>query len=194
MTRKMSLNSCWIIAVVLFLISGCSRTYSTPDYTNQMMDFAAVRSVAVLPFHNLSGDEKAGERVRDTFMGMLLATDSIYALPPGEVARGINRAGWRLPYAPTIEEVVKLQSILKVDAVITGVVREYGVVRSGSAQANLVSLSLQMIEAQTGSTVWAGSSTKGGITLADRMLGTGGRPMNDVTIQVINDLLDQLFE
>jgi hypothetical protein len=67
-------------------------------------------------------------------------------------------------------------------------------VRSGSAEANLVSLSLQMIETQNGTTVWSASSTRGGITQMDRLLGSGGRPMNDVTTRVLNDLLDQLFE
>ncbi|MCM2265639.1 MAG: penicillin-binding protein activator LpoB, partial [Desulfuromonadales bacterium] len=66
--------------------------------------------------------------------------------------------------------------------------------RSGAAEANLVSLSLQMIETQNGTVVWSASSTKGGITPVDRLLGSGGQPMNDVTTQVINDLLDQLFE
>jgi hypothetical protein len=158
------------------------------------MDFSAVRSVAVLPFMNLSSDDQAGERVRDAFMGMLLATEAIYVLPPGEVARGVNLVGMRMPATPTIEEITKFQALLEVDAVITGVLREYGPVRSGSAEANLLSLSLQMSETQTGTTVWSASSTKGGISMSDRMLGSGGQPMNDVTIEAINDLLDQLFE
>jgi hypothetical protein len=179
---------------ILFLLAGCAGSPTLPDYTNQQMDFSAVRSVAVLPFQNLTGDDQAAERVRDAFMGMLLATEVIYVLPPGEVARGINRLNMRTPQTPTVEEVTKLEGLLEVDAVITGVLREYGSVRSGSAEANLLSLSLQMLETQTGSTVWSAESTKGGIALSDRMLGSGGRPMNDVTIQVINDLLDQLFE
>jgi len=158
------------------------------------MDFSAVRSVAVLPLLNLSSDDQAGERVRDAFMGMLLATEAIYVLPPGEVARGIKLAGMRMPQTPSVEEIIKLKTLLQVDAVITGVLREYGSVRSGSAEANLISLSLQMNETQTGSIVWSASSTKGGISMSDRMLGSGGQPMNDVTMQVINDLLDQLFE
>jgi hypothetical protein len=125
---------------------------------------------------------------------MLLATEAIYVLPPGEVTRGINRVAMRLPQTPTIEEITKLRGVLEVDAVITGVLREYGAVRSGSAEANLVSLSLQMIETQNGTTVWSASSTRGGITQMDRLLGSGGRPMNDVTTRVLNDLLDQLFE
>ena len=153
-----------------------------------------MRTVAVLPFLNLSPDDQAGVRVRDAFMGMLLATEAIYVLPPGEVARGINLVGMRTPETPTIEEITKFLALLEVDAVITGVLREYGAVRSGSAEANLLSLSLQMSETQTGITVWSASSTKGGISMSDRMLGSGGQPMNDVTIEAINDLLDQLFE
>lgn len=189
--KKIFLSLC---CMPLFLVGCAGPLPPQHDYTNQQMDFSAVRSVAVLPFQNLTDDEQAGERVRDAFMGMLLATEAIYVLPPGEVMRGISRAGMRVPQTPTVEEITKLKGILEVDAVITGTLREYGTVRSGSAEANMVSLSLQMIETQSGTTVWSGASTKGGVTLADRMIGGGGRPMNDVTIRVINDLLDQLFE
>lgn len=193
MWKKSFFGLCLTCCALLF-IGGCATTPSPPDYTNQTMDFGAVRSVAVLPFQNLTSDDQAGERVRDAFMGMLLSTEAIYVLPPGEVSRGINRASMRTPQTPTVEEIIKLKGLLDVDAVLTGVLREYGSVRSGSAEANLVSLSLQMIETQTGTIVWSASSTKGGISLPDRLLGSGGRPMNDVTLQVVNDLLDQLFE
>jgi len=183
-----------VFCCAVLLLAGCAVSPTVEDYTNEQMDFSAIRTVAVLPFQNLSGDLRAGERVRDTFMGMLLATRALYVLPAGEVNRGLGQANIRASQAPTTEEISKLKKILGVDAVITGTLLEYGRVRSGSAEANMVSLSLQMIETQTGTTVWSATATKGGITMADRMLGTGGRPMNDVTIQVINDLLDQLFE
>ena len=195
MTQKNLFINFRIVPLLMALfVAGCSASPATPDYTNQMMDFSAVRSVAVLPLQNLSEYEEADERVRDAFMGMLLATEAIYVLPPGEVARGINRVGLNSYHSPMVEEVVELGKVLEVDAVITGVLREYGPVRSGAAEANMVSLSLNMLETQRGTTVWSASSTKGGITLADRMLGSGGKPMNDVTTQVIDDLLDQLFE
>jgi len=194
MSWKKGFLGIWMVWALALLLSGCATSPTLPDYTNEQMDFSAVRSVAVLPFHDLVGDTRAADRVRDTYMGMLLATRAVYVLPSGEVNRGIARASIRNPQQPTTDEIVKLKKELGVDAVITGVLREYGKVRSGSAEANMISLSLQMSETQTGSTIWSGSSTKGGISLADRMLGTGGRPMNDVTVQVINDLLDQLFE
>ena len=157
------------------------------------MDFGSLQSVAVMPFQNLTQDDDAAARVRDAFMGMLLATEAVYVVPAGEVSRGILRVGVRDPATPTSEEIKKLGGLLGVQAVVTGVLREYGTVRSGSATADVVSLSLQMIEVETGTVVWSASSTKGGITFVDRLLGGGGEAMNNVTEDVINDLLNKLF-
>jgi hypothetical protein len=50
-----------------------------------------------------------------------------------------------------------------------------------------------MLEAQTGRVVWTASSTKGGVSTSDRLLGGGGEPMNKVTEIAIDDLLDKMF-
>lgn len=189
-----SYAGCLLIA---YLLSGCAVGEQVADsetYKNSLMDFSSIRSVAVLPFHNLASDDDAAERARDTFMGMLLATEAIYVLPPGEVERGIERTALREPSSPSSEKVKALGNILKVDAVITGVLREYGSVRSGQTEANMISLSVQMLEVETGSIVWSAASTKGGIGLSERLFGGGGDPMDSVTREAIDDLLDQLFE
>jgi hypothetical protein len=180
-----------VIAFLLILLAGCA----TDDvYFEENMDFGSLQSVAVVPFQNLTGQDEAAERVRDTFMGMLLATEAVYVVPTGEVARGISRIG-RIPAEGlSSEQITRLGSILNVDAVMTGVLREYGTVRSGTTAANVISLSLQMIEVENGLVVWSASSTKGGITVWDRLFGGGGDPMSTVTEKAINDLLDKLFE
>ncbi|MDW7645882.1 MAG: DUF799 family lipoprotein [Desulfuromonadales bacterium] len=182
--------------ITLFLLAlaltACASSEAT--YKNATMNFGSVQSVAVLPFENLTTDDDAAARVRDTYMGMLLATEAMYVLPPGEVQRGIDRAGIPQPTSPPSDKIQSIGKILGVDAVITGVLREYGQVRSGQTQANIISLSLQMMEIETGTVVWSGASTKGGITLSDRLFGGGGDPMNEVTKEAVNDLLDQLFQ
>jgi hypothetical protein len=124
---------------------------------------------------------------------MLQATGQIYVLPMGEVQRGLSRFDQVNPTAPSAEDVVALAKVLGCDAVVTGSVLEYGEARSGSASANYVSLSVQMLEAKTGRLVWSAQSTQGGISAADRMFGGGGQPMNVVTADAVNDLLDKLF-
>jgi polysaccharide biosynthesis protein PelC len=157
------------------------------------MDFGSVKTVAVMPFANLSRDNLAADRVRDVFSNALLATEAVYVVPAGEVARAIGRVGIANPTTPSMEEVTKLGTALKAEALITGVVREYGEVRSGTASGNAVSLSLQMYETSTGKVIWSGTTTKGGVGFSDRLLGGGGAPLNYVTEDAVDDLLNKLF-
>ncbi len=182
----------YLLTAAILLLTSCAT--SGELYRDPNMDFSAAKNVAVLPFENLSRDNLAAERVRDVFSTMLLSTGAIYVIPQGEVARGFSRAGITNVTNPSAEDIIKLSGIIKADAVITGVVREYGEVRSANSAANIISLSLQMSESQTGRVVWSASSTKGGVGVWDRLFGGGGKPMNQVTEQAANDLIDKLFK
>jgi hypothetical protein len=181
-----------VSAIVVFLL-GCAPASSLTYFHDPNMDFAAVRSVAVMPFENLTRESQAGARVRDVFANSLLSTGAVYVIPSGEVSRGIARAGILNPAVPSLEEIGKFAGIIKVDAVITGTVTEYGQVRSGSANANVIAMNVQMIEVQALRTVWSASATEGGITIWDRLFGAGGKPLNDVTMKAVTDVIDKLF-
>ena len=80
--------------IFLSLILVSLATCATSDtYRNPNMDFAAIRTVAVMPFDNLTRDKLAAVRARDVFSNILLSTGEIYVLPSGEVTRGILRTG-----------------------------------------------------------------------------------------------------
>jgi hypothetical protein len=179
--------------LVISSLATCGPGGVSSNYHDPEMDFAAVLTVAVMPFENLSRDQLAGARVREAFANALLSTGALYVIPSGEVARGTARAGLQNPTSPSTEEMAKLAGIIDVDAIFTGTVLEYGAVRSGSTSANVVAVNVNMIELQTRKVVWTASSTKGGITIWDRLLGSGGEPMNDVTRAAVNDLIDKLF-
>ena len=184
----------FISALLLFAMAACASSTSSTSYHDPSMDFSVLRTIAVMPFVNLTRDKQAAERVRDTFTNNLLSTGALYVIPSGEVARGISRSGIVNAAEPSSGEIGKLAAIIKADAVITGVVREYGQVRSGSSSANVISLSMKMIEVQSRKVVWTASSSKGGISMGDRLLGSGGKPMNQVTEAAIDDIINQLFE
>jgi len=168
--------------------SGISENYHDPE-----MDFAALRTIAVMPFANLTNDKQAGQRVRDTFMISLMATGVVYVIPAGEIDRGISRIKLVNPISPSGEDIAKLSSIVKADAVITGVVREFGFVRSGQASAGVISMSMQMMEGKSRKVVWTAATTKGGISTWDRLFGGGGRPLNEITEQAVNDIIKKLL-
>jgi hypothetical protein len=191
MKRALSL----VASVLVFLAIAASvcTAQVTDVYRDSNMDFGAIQKVAVVPFSNLARDQVVSERVRDVFINRLLAADGVYVLPVGEAARGIDKVQPANPTAPTAEEAVKLGAFLKVDAVITGVVREYGEVRSGATTANIISMSIQVVETGTGRVVWSASVTEGGVSFWARMFGGGGQPMNNVTQQAVDALLGKLL-
>ncbi len=183
--RAVSLTLVWAV-------TACGHGGSN-TYQDSNMDFGAIKTVAVMPFTNLSRDNLAGDRVRDVFASMLLATGVVYVVPYGEVVRNVGKAGIGTPNIPAVEDVVKLGTMLKADGVIVGTVKEYGEVRSGTATGNVVSMSVQLYETATGKVVWSGTTTKGGIKFKDRLLGGGGEPLNDATEAAVDDLLSHMF-
>jgi hypothetical protein len=141
--------------LLLFLVlQGCASSKLKVVFRDPKMDFGTVQAVAVMPFTNLTRETMAGERIRDTFMTMLQATGAVYVIPPGEVGRGVSRLSIERPASPTAEDVTKFARNVNADAVFTGTVTEYGEVRSGTSTANVISVSMQMMEAQTGRVVW----------------------------------------
>ena len=178
----------------LVLLTSCAPGITSTVYRDPNMDFGAIQTVGVMPFQNLTRETLAADRVRDVFINRLLSTETLYVQPVGEVARAVGRLEIQTPTALSPEDVVKLGGLLKAQAIITGAVLEYGEVRSGSSAANLVSVSVQIQEAQTGRTVWTASSTRGGISVWDRLIGGGGRPMYDVTRDAVNDVIQKLFK
>ena len=190
MSKATRFRRCAAFLLLVVPSLGCA---SEQKYKDKAMDFASVKTVAVLPFQNLSRDNQAPDRVRSVLSNALLATGAFYVLPQGEVARGLGKAGVVLPATPTREEVVNLGKALAVEAVIVGVLKEYGEIRAGSSSANAISLSVDILETSTGKVVWSGWTTQGGIGFWDRLFGGGGEPMNKVTEEAVDDLLRKLF-
>lgn len=182
-----------VLSIVLIVTVACS-SLSRQTYRDPKMDIGSIYTVAIMPLTNLTRDLQASERVRDVLMTMLLASGNVYVVPPGEVAKQVQLAGVANPPTPTTDEIMKLGKMLKVEAIITGVVKEYGEVRAGAASASLISLSVQMTEVQTGKVVSSVSSTKGGISFLDRLFGGGGAPMNDITEKSIKDVISELLK
>jgi hypothetical protein len=182
-----------VVLISLACLAACARPTSGV-FHDPNMDFGTIQTIAVMPLANQTREQTASERVRDVFINRLLATGGVYVLPIGEVKRGTTRTGMADPTAPSPEEVVKFGGIVKADAVIVGSVKEYGEVRSGTAAANAIAVSMQMMETQTGRVVWSASSTQGGVTMSDRLFGGGGEPMNVITEKAVDDLIKKLFK
>jgi hypothetical protein len=192
--KKWIHNLCKIILCMVLLAAGGCASRSSDLYRDPNMDLGSIYTVVVMPFVNLSRDQLATDRVRDVLATMLLANGRVYVVPAGEVARQASMAGIANPAVPPTEDVIKLGKVLKAQGIITGVIKEYGEVRAGSASANMISLSVQLTEVDTGKVVSSVVSTRGGIGVIERLFGGGGEPMNDVTEKAIRDVIGKLIQ
>ena len=184
-----------LVAVLAGAAGGCGTTRGLGStYQDPEIDLSLVQTVAVLPFANLTADDKAGERVRDVFSTMMQATGAVYVVPPGEVAKALGRTRVGSANEPAPDEVIAVGSAVKADVVVTGVVREYGQVRSGNSTANAIALSVKIFATESGKVIWSGASTAGGVTASDRFFGGGGDPMELVTEDALRDLIDRIYD
>ena len=192
MQKFYSLRMFRVLACLIFLC-GLTACATEQVYHDPVMDFSMITRVAIMPLANYANDQNAPDRVRDVLATRLQATGAFYVMPMGEVMRAVNRSQIRYPASPSAEEIQKIGKLIDVEAVFTGGLREYGTIRSGSVSANSISMSLQLIETETGKVIWTGTATSGGIGWPDRLFGGGGRPMNEVTVEAVDSLLNQLF-
>ncbi len=178
-------RTCFSFAIVFLLtflagvmMAGCGgpRTYIHP------MGISAVRKIVVMPVGNLSNDDKAGDRVRMTFVIELLKTDSFDVIDIGEADRLLGIAnlsyggGNGIPGALAIgiskdggEEAdtsipisKKIGDALNVQAIFVSSVDTYSSERVRDESVPEVTISARLIDAETGIIMWASTHTRRG--------------------------------
>jgi hypothetical protein len=118
--------------------------------------------IAVLPFENVSRDQEAARRMTITVFTYLLATKMFDVVDQGVVNSAMTAEGIRSSEALSPENYQKLQARLKVDAVMIGLVEDYGEVRIGSESYPSISFSARLVNARTAEILWAATISKTG--------------------------------
>lgn len=179
-----------VLTVALGLL-GCAGA-GTTRFVNPGFNFSFVRRLAVLPFENLSSDQQAGARATRLLVTELLASGAVDVVEPGEVKAALARLAGASA-TPTTEQITALGKALNVQALVLGNVNESTETRSGTVSVPVVTLDVHMVEAETGSTVWAATRTEKGGGFGARFLGTSGEPMSETTRRCVRKLVQDLI-
>ncbi len=124
--------------------------------------------IAVVPFDAVGNvrSQDAGRVVTNTVLTYLLSTGLFEVVDPGQLDDALVSNQIRIGEGLKKGDLLAIQKSLDVDAVIIGLVEEYGDVRVGNDSYPSVSFSARLVNAHTGTIVWAGTISKTG---ADRV-------------------------
>jgi len=182
----------WVIFFfTLCLLVSCGRGIRLSRYFNPKANISYIKRIAILPLQNFSRDNMAHEKVRDILETELLALNIFEVVDKGETDHVIEEMRIS-PVNIDAKSLKKLASRLGVQAVLTGAVDEYTLVQTGGISLPLVTISLKLIDAQSGSVIWLVTGTEKGGGALNRLFGIGEKTLSDVTQILVKRMLETL--
>jgi TolB-like protein len=179
-----------LISLTLLPAFGCSQKNSvTTSFVREDVDLTYITKVAVLPFVNNTNDEFSGQRIRDIASTQILAMGIFDVVGRGVVDSGLREMAIEHDTPLDVQLTKKLGRRLGVEGFILGTVNGVGDQRRGSFAYSEVSLTLELIDAESGLVLWRNSDTLSGYSLTDRLFGLD--PLD--SFQVTVDLLNKMF-
>jgi TolB-like protein len=163
--------------ILVMAAAGCS--HATTKYIHPNADIAALKTVAVLPFDNLTQERTAADKVQKIFTSELLSTGAFSVVEPGLVAKTLKAERIESTEALGPADVKRIGEALKAEGLFMGSVVDFTESRSGSTPAPEVTIQLRLVETQTGVTVWSVSRTRAGASVPARLFGVGGESLTE---------------
>ncbi|AEH45647.1 hypothetical protein Thein_1791 [Thermodesulfatator indicus DSM 15286] len=182
-----------ILSLFLFLfISSCGSSYVQKSFVRSGVDIGYIKKVAVLTFQNNSQDNFAAERLRNIVITEILSRGIFDVIDKSLVDTVLLEEGIT---EQTIYNKITLRRIAKklgVQALITGSVDTYEIVREGTYSYPVVAITLTLIDGSTGEIVWRASGSLTGYSTIGRIFGLKPKDLTQLSFELVQNLLKQL--
>ncbi len=181
------------LAMGFLFVLGCG---GARYYVKEGAEISYVEKVAVLPFQNNTNEKHAGERMRDLVSTEILAMGLFEVVDKGVVDSALREEGVVLRERGSVDldknTYRRLAKVLGVQAFVVGSVDQYDEARRGSYSSPVVSLTLKLIDAQTGTILWQASGAESGYSAWKRLMGLSPKDMTEVSMDLVEKLLSTL--
>lgn len=175
------------------LAGACRSQRESSQYLHPNADLAAYQRVALLPLENLATDRFAADRVREILSVELASLGTFAVVENGEVNRVMRLANLGEVDVLGPEELRTIGRELDCQALMLGSVMEYRERRSGNLSIPEVSISLRLIDVESGIAVWAANRAETGLSIETKLLGVGERTLTEVVRDVVRNLLNEMY-
>ena len=156
---RLRLRGGYLLTLTLFFIAGCaalSKDVVQPETSEK------IKTVAVLPFYNISAYRDAGRIVANIFVTEMFKSGRFRVEESGNIAQFMIQERIDTIGEIEIEKLKIMGKRLGVDAVMTGTVEEFDDGRGGASSMPTVSITARMIDTNTGQLVWSAQNKKRG--------------------------------
>lgn len=172
-----------ILACLLLSLAGCSGKIATRSFVRENTNLSLIKTVAVLPFE---GGGRA-PRIRELTMTELLDAGIFDLVDKGRVDLFLQQEA--LAEGAPIDAVTlrRLGESLKVQAVLLGSVEQATETR-GSASFPEITMTLRLVDCETGLLLWQASGRGSGYSVADRLFGFAPKDNFAVTMALLRKL------
>jgi len=186
-------TSVFVVGVALsaMLLAGCAKPM---NFVHPGADLSYIRSVAIVPFKNLTQEKCAEEKVMHVVATEMLRR-GLEVVEFGEVAKVLRGEGYGRDEGSLNRAVAENASRrLGVQAFLVGAVQEYGQSDKGGDAYPEVCVSLRLLDAKTCTILWEANHSLKGATVLDRLFGIGKKSRTDLSRDVVVEMFASLFE
>lgn len=177
---------------LLLLAAACKSGGGGQSYVHPNADLGSLKTVAVLPFENLTQERTAGDKVQRLFLTELLSMGLFEVVEPGLVTKTLRAERVESTEGLAPADIQRIGKALKADALFMGTVVDYNENRSGATPMPEVTIQARLVESQSGVTIWTSNRNRSGASLSVRLLGVGGDSLTETARKLIHDELKSL--
>ena len=187
----MNSRSCkflWVLGLCLLMAACASRKFAV----RSAPEVVRLNRIAVFPLENLSGVPEAGSRVTAILVSELYNSNLVNVVEQGEVQQFILRSRIRVAGQLDLDTIREASRQLNADGIIFGSVNEYSEIATDVGLLPVVSLTVRLVDANSGEIVWAVAHTLQG-DFKETVFGIG-RIHSRVALAefVVNDVIGAL--
>ena len=174
-----------VLLMAVLSLSGCfSGQVPIESFVRENTNLALIQKIAVLPFE---GSGRA-PRIRELAMTQLLANNIFDVVDKGVVDMLLKQEAITAAAPLDIFTLRRLGESLDVSAVMLGSVED-DVNARGSASFPEITMTLRIVECETGQVLWQASGMGSGYSVADRLFGMAPKDRFQVTMDLLYDLM-----
>lgn len=180
------------LLILVFSLGACGVKTHRQSFLREDAELGYVRTVAVLPFENNSGDEYAAARARDLTITLALAM-GLFDVVDKSLVDSVLREEAIDPGVPLDNPTIRrLGQRLNVQALLMGSVNNAEEGRKGNFTFPELALTFRLIDVGTSTVLWQASGYGSGYTLWGRLFGLAPRDTFQVGRATIKRMLDTL--